>query len=279
MTAFAINPSLIDPTTMSQTQVGSICFVGAGPGHPDLLTIAGLRALQEAQIVLYDALIDLEGFKALAPQANWISVGKRANKPSPVQNFINQTIVSYVRRGYPVVRLKGGDPSIFGRLTEELDALRNVGIKATVVPGVTAASAAASTLGISLTRRGVSRSVTFLTPAIGQGFEQDHHWLEAALAGDTVVMYMAWNDRHTLARRLMHAGKSPQTPVGLVESASLGGAVRLCTLEQLSLDQRELGLGPVCIIIGEVVSTVCEPVFAELLQGVDQGTFGEAANG
>ncbi|MEY3104108.1 MAG: uroporphyrinogen-III C-methyltransferase, partial [Pseudomonadota bacterium] len=158
-------------------------------------------------------------------------------------------------------------------------ALRNVGIKATVVPGVTAASAAASTLGISLTRRGVSRSVTFLTPAIGQGFEQDHHWLEAALAGDTVVMYMAWNDRHTLARRLMHAGKSPQTPVGLVESASLGGAVRLCTLEQLSLDQRELGLGPVCIIIGEVVSTVCEPVFAELPQGVDQGTFWEAANG
>ena len=191
-------------------------------------------------------------------------MGKRANKPSPVQNFINQTIVSYVRRGYSVVRLKGGDPSIFGRLTEELDALRNVGIKATVVPGVTAASAAASTLGISLTRRGVSRSVTFLTPAIGQGFEQDHHWLEAALAGDTVVM---------------HAGKSPQTPVGLVESASLGGAVRLCTLEQLSLDQRELGLGPVCIIIGEVVSTVCEPVFAELPQGVDQGTFWEAANG
>ncbi|NDE53859.1 MAG: uroporphyrinogen-III C-methyltransferase [Actinobacteria bacterium] len=279
MTALDISPSLIDRSSLAQSPVGSICFVGAGPGHPDLLTIAGLRALQGAQIVLYDALIDFEGFRALAPLATWISVGKRANKPSPVQNFINQTIVSYVRRGFSVVRLKGGDPSIFGRLTEELDALHSVGVKATIVPGVTAASAAASTLGISLTRRGASRSVTFLTPAIGQGFDQDDHWLEAALAGDTIVMYMAWNDRHTLARRLVHAGKSPHTPVGLVESASLGGAVKRCTLEQLRLDQRELGAGPVCIIIGEVVGNVSRPAFAEVPQGVDQCIFREAASG
>ena len=199
--------------------MGKVYLVGAGPGAPDLLTLRAARLLEGADIVLHDALVHPDTL-ALAANARRVDVGKRYGKVSTDQRFINRALVEAARTHASVVRLKGGDPMMFGRAQEEIDALEEAGIDYEVVPGVTAALAAASTLRTSLTRRGVARTVGFLTPRVGRG-ETASEWLPAALAADSVALYMAAGASQSIANDLIGGGKPASTPVALVESATL----------------------------------------------------------
>ena len=231
--------------------MGKVYLVGAGPGAPDLLTLRAARLLESADIVFHDALVHPDTL-ALAKRARKIDVGKRYGKVSTEQRFINRHLVEAARAHAVVVRLKGGDPMLFGRAQEELDALAAAGIDCEVVPGVTAALAAAAALGVSLTRRGIARTVAFLTPRVGKG-ESATAWLPAALGADTVVLYMAAGASREVAAAMIGAGKPASTPAALVESATLPGERRLyTTLERLRDHESERASGPVVMCVGEV---------------------------
>lgn len=229
---------------------GKVYLVGAGPGAPDLLTVRAVRLLAEADIVFHDALVHPDTL-ALAPQAKKISVGKRHGKLSAAQRFINKQLVDAARGYRCIVRLKGGDPMLFGRAQEEIDALREAGVEFEIVPGVTAALAASAALGVSLTRRGVSRSVAFVTPRVGAG-EGPSRWIEAARGADSVVLYMAAHEAPAIARALIESGREAATPVAIVERASLAEeSARFATLASLAADP-EAFKGPAVLLVGEV---------------------------
>lgn len=244
--------------------MADVTLIGAGPGDPELMTRKAWRLLGEADVVLYDALLDAEGMKEAAPQAQWLSVGKRAGRPAPEQAFICRTLVAYAKRGLKVARLKGGDPSLFGRLGEELLACREAGITVEIVPGVTSACAAAAELQASLTLRGVSRSVAFVTPRVGRGERADEgNWLSTAMAADTVVLYMAGSRADLICQRLIEAGKPALTPICIVENASGSGARMQATLMEIArygLPELE---GPVSLLVGEALALAQTPQFME----------------
>jgi uroporphyrin-III C-methyltransferase len=189
-----------------------VVFIGAGPGAADLITLRGAQRLASAEVVLFDALTD-PALRELAPQARWIDVGKRGFCNSTGQLAINALLVRHARSGRAVVRLKGGDPSVFGRLEEELQALAAAGVGAEVVPGVTAAIAAAAATQRPLTRRGTGRSVS-LTTAMTQSGD-----LQATRTADTEVFYMAGRQLAALGRRLQQAAWPADTPVLVVSRA------------------------------------------------------------
>ncbi len=231
---------------------GTVYLVGAGPGAPDLLTLRAADILGRAGIVLYDALVH-PGTLALAARAEKIAVGKRSGRHSTAQRFINKQLVDAARKHAVVVRLKGGDPLLFGRAQEEIDALRSAGVAFEIVPGVTAASAAGAELGISLTRRGVARNVAFVTPRAGAG-EPANEWASSVAAADTAVIYMGAGLAETIARELARLGVRADTPLALVENASLPGSRILTgTLEHLARLAGSLGSGPAVVVLGEVV--------------------------
>jgi uroporphyrin-III C-methyltransferase len=192
--------------------MSAVIFIGAGPGAADLITVRGAQRLAHAEIVLHDALIDA-ALRDLAPRAKWVDVGKRGFCDSTGQARINALLVNYAAQGRRVVRLKGGDPSVFGRLEEELEALAEAGIESEVVPGVTAAIAAAAATQRPLTRRGTGRSVA-LTTAMTKTGE-----LRATRTADTEVFYMAGRQLGALSRRLADAGWTADTPVLVVSRA------------------------------------------------------------
>lgn len=189
-----------------------VVFVGAGPGAADLITLRGARALGEAQVVLFDALTD-PALRQMAPQAEWIDVGKRGFRHATSQPEINAMLVDAARRHERVVRLKGGDPSILGRLEEELDALLAHGIECAVIPGVTAALAAAADALRPLTRRGSGRSVSLTTAMTQLGT------LRAVRSADTEVFYMAGRQLGALSAKLREAGWPGDTPASVVSRA------------------------------------------------------------
>lgn len=230
---------------------GRVYLIGAGPGAPDLLTLRAAETLRRADIVFHDALVHPDTLR-LAQNAEIIAVGKRCGKQSTAQRFINKRLVDAARKCNTVVRLKGGDPMLFGRAQEEIAALRDAGIDYEVVPGVTAALAASSALGIALTQRGVSRNVTFLTARVGQG-EGDHDWAASAAAADTAVIYMGTGQAALIAGMLAARGVSPATPAVVVENASLPQERRFAlTLSELPrIAKVEIG-GPAVIMLGEV---------------------------
>jgi uroporphyrin-III C-methyltransferase len=228
---------------------GTVYLVGAGPGAPDLLTVRAARLLGEAEIVFHDALVPKE-ILALASNAKLVAVGKRSGRFSTAQQFINKQLLDAARRYRAVVRLKGGDPMLFGRAHEEIEFLAAKGIAVTIVPGVTAALAASAELGISLTRRGEARSVTFVTPRVGAGTSKSS-WLQAALAADTVAIYMGAGHGSAIAQALIAAGKPGTTPVAVVENASLPEmSVSFTNLDGLRV--LAAPAGPALILIGEV---------------------------
>jgi uroporphyrin-III C-methyltransferase len=190
----------------------TVVFIGAGPGAADLITVRGAERLAAAEVVLCDALTD-PALRDLAPDACWIDVGKRGFRDSAGQVAINALLVRHARSGRAVVRLKGGDPSVFGRLEEELQALAAAGIECEVVPGVTAAIAAAAAAQRPLTRRGSGRSFS-LTTAMTRSGE-----LQASRTADTEVFYMAGRQLGALGRRLRQAGWPANTPVLVVSRA------------------------------------------------------------
>ena len=228
---------------------GVVYIVGAGPGAPDLLTLRAAKLLERADIVFYDALVHPETI-ALAAQAEKIAVGKRCGKHSTAQRFINKRLVDAAAKYAVVVRLKGGDPMLFGRAQEEIASLEAAGVPYEVVPGVTAALAASAELGISLTQRGVARSVALVTPRVGEG-EAPSDWIKSVAAADAAAIYMGAGQAEAIAAALIAAGKSPSTPVAVVENASLPTArTRFTTLAGLPLTQKTDTVGPALILLG-----------------------------
>lgn len=197
---------------------GRVVFIGAGPGSADLITVRGARRLAEADVVLFDALTD-PALREHAPKALWVDVGKRGYGHATGQATIDALLVRHARDHRTVVRLKGGDPSIFGRLEEELRALAAAGIECEVVPGVTAAIAAAAHTQRPLTRRGAGRSVSLTTAMTRQGT------LQAGRRADTEVFYMAGRRLGALGRALRQAGWPADTPVNVVSHAGWPDAV------------------------------------------------------
>jgi uroporphyrin-III C-methyltransferase len=231
---------------------GVVYLVGAGPGAADLLTLRAARLLAEADVVYYDALVPDE-ILALAARAERIAVGKRSGRHSTAQRFINKRLADAARKHRIVLRLKGGDPLVFGRAQEEIDFLRERGIAVQVVPGVTAALAAGADLGVSLTRRGVARSLAFVTPRVGAG-EAKSTWIATVLAADTAVIYMGAGEAEAIAQALIAAGKPRGTPVAVIENASLAEArTALGTLAHLPQLAAQLSGGPVLIVLGEIL--------------------------
>ena len=230
--------------------MSKVYLVGAGPGAPDLLTLRAARMIEKADIVFYDALVHPDTV-ALAVNARKVAVGKRAGQVSTDQRFINRQLVEAGRHYENVVRLKGGDPMMFGRAQEEIDALKQAGIKYEVVPGITAALAASASLGVSLTRRGVARTVSFVTPRIGPN-EVESDWLASAAAADSTILYMAAGQAPQIAFALIGAGKRSSTPVAIVENASLENEQRIfTTLAGLTASSLKLA-GPAVLCVGDV---------------------------
>jgi uroporphyrin-III C-methyltransferase len=242
---------------------GTVYLVGAGPGAPDLLTLRAADLLRRADIVFHDALVHADTL-ALAEKAEKIAVGKRCGRHSTAQRFINKRLIDATHRYAIVVRLKGGDPMLFGRAQEEIDALEQAGIEYAVVPGITAALAASADLGISLTRRGMSRNVTFITPRTGKG-EDPHDWARSALAADTCAIYMGVGEAAQIAATLMDRGASPDLPVVVVENASLPDQRSVVLRLSELVVTASLGItGPAVILLGEVYQRL-QPVTAAVV--------------
>jgi len=232
---------------------GKVFLVGAGPGAPDLITLRGAEVLKRADIVFHDALVH-PGVLALAARAESIAVGKRCGKFATVQQFINKRLVDAARKYRVVVRLKGGDPMLFGRAQEEIAALQAAGVPCEVVPGVTSALAAAAEAHASLTQRGVARSVAFVTPRVAAG-EAPSKWVKSVAAADTAVIYMGAGHAQAISSALIAAGLSRDLPVLVVESASLPESRRIAlTLGELPGIAHYGVSGPAVILLGRALA-------------------------
>lgn len=246
---------------------GTVYLVGAGPGAPDLLTLRGAELLRRADIVFHDALVHAD-MLALAASAVKVAVGKRCGKHSTAQRFINKRLIDAARQHATVVRLKGGDPMLFGRAQEEIDALAAAGVAFEVVPGITAALAASAELGVSLTRRGIARSVVLATPRVGAD-ERASDWAAGVDAGNTVVIYMGAGRAGEVAAKLLARGVAAATPVVVVENATLPERRETwCTVGTLESATRQSGAGPALIIAGRVLgrAACAAPVAVAALQ-------------
>ena len=230
---------------------GTVYLVGAGPGAADLLTLRAARLLGAADIVFHDALAGAE-ILALAARAEKVAVGKRCGRHAATQLFINRRLAHAARRHRIVVRLKGGDPMLFGRAHEEISYLRERGIAVEVVPGITAALAAAASLGISLTRRGVARSVVLATPRVAEG-EPASQWPRAVARADTVALYMAGHEAHALREALLAAGLKARTPALVAAGVSRADERwAVGTLAELPALAAQSGEAPALVLLGEV---------------------------
>ena len=238
-------------------KIGRVLLVGAGPGDPDLLTLKAVRALKSADVILHDYLASEAVLTHARREAEIVCVGKAKGRHSRTQAEINELIVFYAGQGKTVVRLKGGDPFMFGRGGEEIDTLRASGIAVEVVPGITAAMAASASLQIPLTHRDLSRSITFLSghKAGDGGAEFDQVDFKALCnTRATLAIYMAVSTSAALAKMLLAAGWSPATPVIAVEQASLPAERRvMTTLDVLAATPERLALSKAAVlIVGEV---------------------------
>jgi uroporphyrin-III C-methyltransferase len=232
---------------------GLVFLVGAGPGAPDLITLRAAEVLERADIVFHDALVH-QDVLARASRAERIAVGKRSGRFATAQQFINKRLIDAARKHSVVVRLKGGDPMLFGRAQEEIAALSAAGVRYEVVPGVTSALAAAAEAGISLTQRGVARSVAFVTPRVGEGFAESG-WAASAAAADTAIIYMGAGQAREISEALIASGLPRDLPVLVAENATLPEARRVAlTLEELPQIARSGCSGPTLIMIGRTFS-------------------------
>ncbi|QDO96516.1 uroporphyrinogen-III C-methyltransferase [Ferrovibrio terrae] len=249
--------TLMSELNSQQDEVpGHVALVGAGPGDPDLLTIAAQRALMDADIVLYDALVSPEILDRVRRDAERVSVGKRKGRHSIGQDEINILLAEHATAGKRVVRLKAGDPFIFGRGGEEMDYLNARGIAVSVIPGITAALGCAASAGIPLTHRELSHGISLVSGQLKDGSEDSFDWIErAAKAEETVVVYMGLSQAAHIRDRLIAAGASAALPVALIEKGTRPdqqvSAGALSTLPALATQH---GGGPVLLIIGKVAA-------------------------
>lgn len=256
----------------SAGKAGVVWLVGAGPGDPELLTLKALRVLQRADVVVHDGLVTDEILDIAPASARLISVAKRKSRHSYSQDEINRMLVAFAREGLTVVRLKGGDPFIFGRGGEELEACREVGVECHVVPGVTAALAAGANAGAPLTHRGAAQAVTFVTGHAASGREPDLDWTALAKPNHTVVIYMGLSQAAPIAARLMAAGRSGATPALIVENASRAVERRVVTTLSGLAEAAATLNGPALLIVGEAMALAQagegEALVAELVREV-----------
>ena len=232
---------------------GRVWLVGAGPGDPDLLTLKAARVIGTADVIVHDGLVSGDILELAPADARLIDVAKRKSRHTLPQDDINQLLVALARQSLTVVRLKGGDPFIFGRGGEELSACRDAGIEAQVVPGVTAALAASASAGAPLTHRGAAQSVTFVTGHAAHG-EPDLDWSALARPNQTVVIYMGLSTAALIAERLTAAGRAASTPALIVVNASRADEQRLpTTLGQLAETAAGLS-GPALLMVGEAMA-------------------------
>ena len=244
-------PNLV-PATF---QPGTVWLAGAGPGDPGLLTLHALHALSQAEVVLHDALVP-EAILSLAPQARLEPVGKRAGGKRTPQLRINQRLVELARQGLRVLRLKGGDPLVFGRGGEEASALALAGIPFRIVPGISAGIGGTAAASIPLTHRMLGRSVAFATGRDSHGGLSGIDWAALASGSDTLVLYMASRQIGAIAARLTEAGRDPNEAVALIANATaVDQDVRVTTLAAAAATVAALpAAAPVLIVIGPVVA-------------------------
>ncbi|WP_312470103.1 MULTISPECIES: uroporphyrinogen-III C-methyltransferase [Brucella] len=237
-------------------QPGHVWLVGAGPGDPGLLTLHAVNALREADVIVYDALVDEACLSLKRDDAIVEYAGKRGGKPSPKQRDISLRLVELAQEGKKVLRLKGGDPFVFGRGAEEALTLVEHGVPFRIVPGITAGIGGLAYAGIAATHRDINQSVTFLTGHDATGLMPDRiNWEGIAQSSPVIVMYMAMKHIDVITERLMTAGRSPDEPVAFVCNASLPEQVVLeTTLSRAVVDVEASGLKPPAIVVvGEVV--------------------------
>lgn len=234
---------------------GQVTLVGAGPGDPDLLTLAAQRALMDADIVLYDALVTPEILDRVRRDAERVSVGKRKGRHSIGQDEINAQLAAHAALGKKVVRLKAGDPFIFGRGGEEMDYLSQRNIPVSVIPGITAALGCAASAGIPLTHRELSHGISLVSGQLKDG-EENADWIaRAAKADETVVVYMGLSQATLIRDRLLAAGAAPALPVALIENGTRPDQqVSAGSLTALPALAAQHGGGPVLLIIGRVAA-------------------------
>lgn len=235
---------------------GRASLVGCGPGAVEMLTVRAVQVIRDADVVLHDKLVGPGVLDLVRPGARRVDVGKRCGRHVMSQAAINALIVREARAGLHVVRLKGGDPFVFGRGGEELESLRAAGVPTEVVPGITAALATAARLGIPLTHRGASRSLHLITAHGADDRLPEHDWVALARAGGTLAVYMGVRTLPLLAARLLGAGMAADTSAIAVENATLAGERRvLGTLGGIAADVAEAGVtGPTLVLIGAVVA-------------------------
>jgi uroporphyrin-III C-methyltransferase len=250
---------------------GKVWLVGAGPGDPELLTLKAVRVLKSADVVVHDRLVAAEILDLVPERARRLYVGKQKARHALPQNDINALLVGLAREGLTVVRLKGGDPFVFGRGGEEMLACRAAEVECEVVPGVSAALAASAGAGAPLTHRGLAQAVTFVTGHAQKGGEPELDWAALATANHTVVVYMGLSTAPLIAERLIAAGRAPSTPVAIVENASQAGERRAVTT-LAGLPETAAGFeGPAILIIGEVSALALASAENELAQDTQVG--------
>jgi uroporphyrin-III C-methyltransferase len=246
----------------------NVFLVGAGPGDPELLTLKAFRLIQEADVLLYDSLADPRIIRMSRRGATRIDVGKRCGKHSASQQQISALLVEQAKTGAKVVRLKGGDPMIFGRATEEMAALDAAGIAYEIVPGITAATAAAASLKLSLTKRATARSLHFLTGHGAEGGLPAHDWVSLTKSGGTLAVYMGGQTLPGLAAHFIEAGMDPATPAIAIENASLptqrNFVATIATLPKTLTTATTTG--PVLLLIGEALRDADITAASEMLR-------------
>jgi uroporphyrin-III C-methyltransferase len=244
------------PGMLPEFEPGWVWLAGAGPGDPGLLTLHALNGLRQADVVVYDALVDKSILSWAKPGAILDYAGKRGGKPSPKQRDITLKLIDYARAGKKVLRLKGGDPFVFGRGGEEALGLVGAGVPFRIIPGITAGIGGLAYAGIPATHRDTNQAVTFLTGHDQSGLTPDAiNWEGIAQGSPVIVMYMAMKHLDTIAGKLITGGRSVDEPVGIVCNASLAGqAVLETTLGKCAEDANAAGLSPPAVVcVGEVV--------------------------
>jgi uroporphyrin-III C-methyltransferase len=235
-----------------EMRAGDVWLVGAGPGSADLLTLKAARLIADADIIFHDALVGYDVLALAGKAAELVNVGKRSGRHSMPQSAICDCLVEAALSGLKVVRLKGGDPGIFGRATEEIEALQGHGIPVHIVPGVTTACAAAASAGISLSRRGDIRRIQMITAHVRAGEISDIDWQVLADPHSIIAIYMGKSAAAEIAKGLLSAGLAPHHPVLAIENVSLASEKSIVTqLSTMAKDMKSAALdGPVVLLVG-----------------------------